>query len=65
MVEDAKSGRWNLDLTAPAPCFDPTAQWASGAGGASETKDDGDVTDLASDTGLDPPDPPTRVDAEI
>ena len=65
MVEDAKSGRWNPDPTAPAPCFDPTAHWASGAGGAPEMKDDGDVTDLASDTGLDQPDPPTRADPEI
>ena len=63
MVEEADSGSWSPDPTAPAPCFSPLAS-RPGAGGGAEVDSDGDETDLTGGPS-EPPDSPTRTTATI
>ena len=68
MAEEADSGSWSPDPTAPAPCFRPTS-CQTGADGDAATDSDDEVTDVASGVFSDPAgsvlDPPTRRTAAI
>ena len=56
MVEEADSGSWSPDPTAPAPCFGPTSPQAGGDNDTATDSDD-EITDLASGGFSDPIDP--------
>ena len=45
MVEEADSGSWSPDPTAPAPCFRPTSR-QTGADDDTATDSDDEITDL-------------------
>ena len=47
MVEEADSGSWSSDPTAPAPCFGPTSPQTGGSNDTATDSDD-EITDLAS-----------------
>ena len=68
MAEEADSGSWSLDPTAPAPCFRPISR-QTGADDDTATDSDNGITDLTSDVFPDPTglvsDPPTRRTAAI
>ena len=64
MVEEADSGSWSPDPTAPAPCFSPTTRRAGADDGAAADSDD-DVTDLTGDPTGPAPDSPKRTTAAI
>ena len=68
MVEEAGSGSWSPDLTAPAPCFRATSRQA-GADDDTAMDSDDEVTDLTSGVFSDPTgpisDPPKRRTAAI
>ena len=68
MVEEADSGSWSPDPTAPAPCFRATSRQAA-ADDDTATDSDDEVADLTSDVSSDPTgptsDPPKRRTAAI
>ena len=68
MVEEADSGSWPPDPTAPAPCFRATSRQAA-ADDDTATDSDDEVTNLTSDVFSDPTgptsDPPKRRTAAI
>ena len=47
MVQEAGSGSWSPDPSAPAPCFGPTSPQAGGGNGTATDSDD-EITDLTS-----------------
>ena len=68
MVEEADSGSWSPDPTAPAPCFGPTSRHAVCDDDTATASDD-EITDLPSGMFSGPTDPiygaPTRRTAAI
>ena len=68
MVEEADSGSWSPDPTAPAPCFRATSRQV-GADDGTMTDSDGEVSGLTSGVLSDPigltSDPPRRRTAAI